>query len=1581
MDIGEFNDCAIVLGISHYEELPELAGPTKDAKAVADWLMDPAGGSVRSENLHLLLDHEATRDSVERALGSLVDRARTERLRRLYVYAQGHGYTTDSADVALLFSDGSEKLPGSAIDLVAFADSFVREGLADEVVLWVDADRRHMRGNPARPPWETQQHAKESASYLYGFAVPAGREAYGVVEPGDSGVHGLFTAALLEGLRGAAADSNGRVDSRSLADFVTRRVDKRANELGAPGQIPEFRHGGGSSIVFGGVGSSPDLSSESHVPDPKQTKVAQEPVSLDAPAAEPNAGVSQHAAPADPSSATGKVAPAKPNAPEGDGWLGDAPEVPAKGFSRRARTGLEFAARLAKVGGKPIDSVAILAGVMASAQQDDRVGAAKVVWERLAKAAGTTDPLAALALGEEFGIAELPAKGARVRPPEGFDDDGRALLVAARRLGNEIDQKDRVAVRHLLIGLLEPVDPAPRVQAWLAEHVGVELDELRTALAGVLDGFWAEGGLEPARVRGALGLAASPEGADPAQEDVADGPEAQEFALPPDGYTPRAQHGLTFARWLADQAGVDVDPARMFAGLMLQSRLETGEDVGAPEVVWRRISSTLGITDHGEALRLSEAFGAEGPPEEPGDFVAPPRGMTPEALDVLSAAAEHARAASLAVHVAARHLLSALLGPSEVSGSVSSYLRDSVGVDVSELRQGFYNDMASHGFGTDDPDAWRVHLGLDQRRDGRVDRELAQRPLAGYDPDHVRLGARREETRPLEDRLGIEGDVDALSKVAMAADVEPPMSIGLFGDWGSGKTYFMGLMDQEVVKLEAAARQAHATGQRTVYCRDVAQIHFNAWHFIDTNLWASIVTRIFSELARHFDPTGEKPDAWDQALSETEHAGAKLRSANDTLETAADAVTRAKDEEESRSKDVQEIDEKIQARLEAPKFRDYLAAALQDDAIKPQLESVAIEVGVDTLKDSVDDLTAEVRKARSLSGRIRSVWRSLGGSNGSWGRRLGLLAVAAILIAAPGIASWLLSTELADTARVILTGGAGFLGLITNRLLTLRPAFEAADGALARLEQVHQAVQDQATYELRSERERLMDLRAVARQRLEAARREHERALSEQEEAEHLRERVRTGAFIGDFIRAQSEKPDYKDQLGIIDEIRRDFEALSRLLRHVSQDNPEIRRLDRIILYIDDLDRCPTERVVEVLQAIHLLLAFELFVVVVGVDSRWLLHALEEQYSAFSGLGGNSTVERLRWRTTPQNYLEKIFQIPFTLRPMGAGGFSELIEHLTRERESQEGDHGEGGEAGAPPPETPPGDAGALPEEGETDPPELRTGRPLEGTAADPERGSADPEGEGGGAGEDTPRDGPSPAAEQLEAQGEPSPGPDGEPEASDAPASPSSGGSDADGGEETSGGGEPPAIDPAPPELLIGPDERRLMKRLDELIPTPRAAKRFVNLYRLIKATIRTEAELAEFLGTPERAGDYQAVMLMLAMQAGFPTPAYEVFRHLSLKPRGSWWDFVAGLEPVTDGSGAAITSLNLTGLSDAEAERWRELHRALAAQRAGMTMPDDLRPFVEHATAVARFGFVTGRAIAPERGPTRREPEAPLD
>src|SRR5579871_849655 len=99
---------------------------------------------------------------------------------------------------------------------------------------------------------------------------------------------------------------------------------------------------------------------------------------------------------------------------------------------------------------------------------------------------------------------------------------------------------------------------------------------------------------------------------------------------------------------------------------------------------------------------------------------------------------------------------------------------------------------------------------------------------------------------------------------------------------------------------------------------------------------------------------------------------------------------------------------------------------------------------------------------------------------------------------------------------------------------------------------------------------------------------------------------------LGYFVAQRSGSDHYRRHLGLISLIRKDFDGLVERLK--SAENQQGRQVDRIILYIDDVDRCPPSMVVDILQAVHLLLAYELFVVVVSVDPRWLLRSLESRF-------------------------------------------------------------------------------------------------------------------------------------------------------------------------------------------------------------------------------------------------------------------------------------------------------------------------------------------------------------------------------
>ncbi|RXZ40528.1 P-loop NTPase fold protein, partial [Agromyces binzhouensis] len=168
-------------------------------------------------------------------------------------------------------------------------------------------------------------------------------------------------------------------------------------------------------------------------------------------------------------------------------------------------------------------------------------------------------------------------------------------------------------------------------------------------------------------------------------------------------------------------------------------------------------------------------------------------------------------------------------------------------------------------------------------------------------------------------------------------------------------------------------------------------------------------------------------------------------------------------------------------------------------------------------------------------------------------------------------------------------------------------------------------------------------------------------------------ERIAAGltpaGVLADRLAERRASDDYRKRLGIVSTVADDLEKLSSLIadynasvfagEHPPGERPGDVPPNRIVLYIDDLDRCPPKRVVEVLEAVNLLLAFPLFVVVVAVDTRWLTSALAEAMPTLKTDGGP-----LGHAPTPTDYVEKIFQIPFWIDPLDETGRHRLLRGL-----------------------------------------------------------------------------------------------------------------------------------------------------------------------------------------------------------------------------------------------------------------------------------------------------------------------------
>ena len=77
-----------------------------------------------------------------------------------------------------------------------------------------------------------------------------------------------------------------------------------------------------------------------------------------------------------------------------------------------------------------------------------------------------------------------------------------------------------------------------------------------------------------------------------------------------------------------------------------------------------------------------------------------------------------------------------------------------------------------------------------------------------------------------------------------ARSVEPPISIGLFGDWEVARRFMQQM--EKFNRIRAKTRELHG---KTAYCSRSYQLWFNAWHYVSQDIWARFGGGDFDGLA------------------------------------------------------------------------------------------------------------------------------------------------------------------------------------------------------------------------------------------------------------------------------------------------------------------------------------------------------------------------------------------------------------------------------------------------------------------------------------------------------------------------------------------------------------------------------------------------------------------------------------------------------------------------------------------------------------------------------------------------------------
>jgi hypothetical protein len=468
----------------------------------------------------------------------------------------------------------------------------------------------------------------------------------------------------------------------------------------------------------------------------------------------------------------------------------------------------------------------------------------------------------------------------------------------------------------------------------------------------------------------------------------------------------------------------------------------------------------------------------------------------------------------------------------------------------------------------------------------------------------LQLTAYLADTPDGDDLLGVQPSVDALAAIISARVVQPPLSIGLFGSWGSGKSFFMRRLERRVEEVTGQARDSGRPQAALWAWRQVRQVRFNAWHYAAADVWAGMLEQLIRGVSVR-QAAGELPLDIPDELDALERARiARLAGARATVAATDEALSRARAQlAEARTRSATELEDMVTS--------DALAV----------LDASLTRAGLQPVGGDLRTLLAAASNARSkladLGRQVPTEWRTLAPTLAAGAVVLVLVLVASVLWPERVSALWgILAAALGAAVTVVTWVGT------------------TADSRARRLGEQAKAEQDA----LRAE-EKVQEALAATSRELEAAQR-------------HAQQ-VTVGDLLNEYLAGRDSSRDYRGSTGLIGTVRRDLEVISD---SVAANNRELTQpgagpvagadaVNRVVLYIDDLDRCRPEIVVKVLEAVSMLLSFELFVVVVAVDAHWVSRSLAAVYPDLLSGG----------EVTPDNYLEKIFQLPVWLeRPSPA---------------------------------------------------------------------------------------------------------------------------------------------------------------------------------------------------------------------------------------------------------------------------------------------------------------------------------------
>lgn len=226
---------ALVIGVSTYKNVPpqaQLRFAHRDAESLAHLLRSPEGGGLPASQVRVLTEQTATLGAIRAALHTWLPKmAGPQDVVTLFI--AGHGILDSRGHGYFVAHDSDpQNLHATGLSFREVNDTLSRRLRARMVVVLADACHAGGIGWTSQPGTPSRAHSALEAlggadrAFLKVLASRPTEQSF--EDEHLDGGHGVFTYALLEGLKGGAEqERDGVVRAGELIEFVSRTVPAR----------------------------------------------------------------------------------------------------------------------------------------------------------------------------------------------------------------------------------------------------------------------------------------------------------------------------------------------------------------------------------------------------------------------------------------------------------------------------------------------------------------------------------------------------------------------------------------------------------------------------------------------------------------------------------------------------------------------------------------------------------------------------------------------------------------------------------------------------------------------------------------------------------------------------------------------------------------------------------------------------------------------------------------------------------------------------------------------------------------------------------------------------------------------------------------------------------------------------------------------------------------------------------------------------------------------------------------------------------------------------------------------------------